>query len=46
MKCIRCKNRKQVIEYLRVLKDNQLIQFNSKVKKANTYELNNKYFFK
>ncbi len=46
MKHIRCKNRKQVIEYLRVLRDNKLIEFNSEVNKANTYKLNNKDFFK
>lgn len=46
MKCIRCSNRKRVIDYLKVLKENNVIDFSSENGVTNTYKLNSKYFFK
>lgn len=46
MPLVKCNNRKRVIEYLRILKENDIIDFSSEVNQANTYKINPKYFFK
>lgn len=46
MELIKCSNRKSVIDYLRVLKDNNIIGFISENGVTNTYKLNGEYFSK
>lgn len=46
MPLVKCSNRKRVIEYLRALKDAEVIDFDSEQNKANTYKINTKYCFK
>ena len=46
MELIKCSNRKSVIDYLRVLKENNIISFISENGVTNTYKLNGEYFNK
>ena len=46
MKIIKCSNKKQMIDYLKALKDTGVVEFDSEHNKANTYKINPKYCFK
>ncbi len=46
MQLIKCRNRKTVIDYLRVLQENDLLNINSVNGITNIYTLNPKYYVK